>query len=604
MSTLAFSLDPVLSQQLATLNATQLAWLSGYCWAQSQTLPITVGNEANAQAQPTTASTQPITILSASQTGNARRVAEALLQQLLTLGLNAQLSDVADYKHKHLSQETTLLLVTSTQGEGEPPEEAIPLHAFLFGKKAPNLSQLHYAVLALGDRSYPDFCQAGKDFDQQLAQLGATRLSPRRDCDLDHETEAAEWRTHISQILTERAAVNTTAQSTDSIPQTDVIQGQATSTYTKETPYGANLSIRQKITASHAAKDIQHLEIDLGDSGLTYLPGDALGVWPTNDAALVDAILTAARIQGDQLVTLAEGQTLPIRTLLSHHVEVTQSTPQFIKGYAALGPVPSLLALAEDPKQLSEFSRNTSILSVLHAHPLPEGHLDAQALHGLLRPLTPRLYSIASSQAEVDNEVHLTVAVPRYEQEGGTFTGTASGFLGQRLQEDESVRVFIEPNRHFRLPNNPDTDIIMIGAGTGIAPYRAFMQQRENDEATGKNWLIFGNQRFIDDFLYQTEWQQWHKQGLLHQVSLAWSRQDPQQKVYVQDRLRQSADQLWQWLQNGAHVYVCGDANHMARDVEATLLHIIAEKGQLDAEAAKEYLNELRVQSRYQRDVY
>ncbi|XDZ50040.1 assimilatory sulfite reductase (NADPH) flavoprotein subunit [Neisseriaceae bacterium CLB008] len=595
MSALAFPLDPALAQQLTALNATQLAWLSGYCWAQSQTDPLNL--EALLTPTATEVAARQITILSASQTGNARRVAEALLLRLDGLGLKVRLSGVADYKSKQLSQEDIVLLVTSTQGEGEPPEEAIPLYQYLFGKKAPDLSALSYAVLSLGDSSYPDFCQAGKDFDEQLTRLGATRLSPRQDCDLDHEADADAWCAQISQTLAALAPTQTAAA-------TVATATAPASAYTKAQPYHATLSLRQKITASGAAKDIQHVVIDLGDSGIHYQPGDALGVWPSNEPALVDAILAATGFNGDDLVTLTDGQQQPLRAVLLHHAELTQNTPQFVKGYAQLGQIEPLLAFIDDAKALNDYIASTPIVAILRRHPLSPSVLDAQTFYSLLRPLTPRLYSIASAQAEVDNEVHLTVALTHFEHEGESFNGTASGFLGARLQEDESVQVYIEPNPHFRLPHDPATDIIMIGAGTGVAPYRAFMQQREYEAASGKNWLVFGNQRFIDDFLYQTEWQQWHKQGLLHQVSLAWSRQNPQQKTYVQDRLRQEAVQLWQWLQNGAHLYVCGDANRMARDVEATLLELIAAQGQLDADDARDYLNDLREQGRYQRDVY
>ena len=601
MSEYALPLNLDLAQQLTTLSPTQLAWLSGYCWAQSQGQSIDAGMLPAATTTITATPARKITILSASQTGNARRVAETLLLQIEGLGLNAHLNSVADYKSKQLSQEDILILVTSTQGEGEPPEEAIVLHKFLFGKKAPDLSQLSYAVLALGDSSYPDFCQAGKEFDTQLAKLGAQRLIERQDCDLDYQANADAWCDDISQALVK---LNASGVDAASVTTASTVSASLSSTYSKTQPYHASLSVRQKITASGANKDIKHIEIDLSDSGIQYQPGDALGVWPTNEPALVEAILAATRLSGDEIITLADGQNLPLRTSLLEHDELTQNTPQFIKGYAELGQIEPLLTLAADAQALSAYLTSTPILSVLRTYPLPPQMLDAQGLHALLRPLTPRLYSIASAQAEVDNEVHLTVALERFEHEGECFTGAASGYLGQYLQEDEAVKVFIEPNPHFRLPSNHNTDIIMIGAGTGIAPYRAFMQQREHDEATGKNWLVFGNQRFIDDFLYQAEWQQWHKQGLLNQTSLAWSRQNSGQKVYVQDRLLQAASQLWQWLQNGAHVYVCGDGTRMARDVEAALLQIIAEQGQLDTESADDYLNDLRENGRYQRDVY
>ncbi|PCR07382.1 sulfite reductase subunit alpha [Klebsiella pneumoniae] len=372
-----------------------------------------------------------------------------------------------------------------------------------------------------------------------------------------------------------------------------------TSPYTKEAPLTATLSVNQKITGRNSEKDVRHIEIDLGDSGLRYQPGDALGVWYQNDPQLVKELVELLWLKGDEPVTV-EGKTLPLSEALQWHFELTVNTATIVENYATLTRSESLLPLVGDKAQLQQYAAATPIVDMVRFSP---AQLDAEALIGLLRPLTPRLYSIASSQAEVESEVHVTVGVVRYEIEGRARAGGASSFLADRVEEDGEVRVFIEHNDNFRLPANPETPVIMIGPGTGIAPFRAFMQQRAADGAQGKNWLFFGNPHFTEDFLYQVEWQSYVKEGLLTRIDLAWSR-DQQQKIYVQDKLREQGAELWRWINDGAHIYVCGDANRMAKDVENTLLEVIAEYGAMDAEAADEFLSELRVERRYQRDVY
>ena len=589
-------------QQLDQFSATQLAWLSGYCWARSQNgQAAAVGSavaSASAVAAAPAAVARKITVLSASQTGNARRVAEQLLVQLQEASLDAQLVAAGDYKAKNIASEDILLIVASTQGEGEPAEEAVSLHKFLHGKKAPQLAQLSYAVLALGDTSYPNYCQAGKDFDAVLEKLGATRLAERVDCDLDFQAASEAWRTQVAGVVQQLAAASA-APAAGAAPSasSSVVAEQH---YSKENPYSATLSVSQKITANDANKDVRHIEIDLADSGIHYAAGDALGVWFSNDEALVAEVLGLAGLSGDETVSLANGQSLSIKEALTFHDELTQNTPQFIKGYAELSQNAALLQLIQDTTALQAAVDCTPIAGILHDYPHA---ISAEQLHGLLRPLTPRMYSIASAQAEVETEVHLTVGRVAYEHHGQAYTGGASGFLSDRVEEGGEIKVFVEPNKNFRLPENGDTPIIMIGAGTGVAPFRAFIQQRDNNGDAGLNWLVFGNQKFTDDFLYQAEWLQYRKNGLLNKVSTAWSRQG-KEKVYVQHKLRENAADVWQWLQNGAHVYVCGDALRMAKDVEQALLDIIAAHGNMSLDDADEYLSELRENKRYQRDVY
>ena len=591
------NLLPLNPEQLARLQAattdftpTQLAWVSGYFWGV-----LNQHSGATAVAPAPAAEVPTITLISASQTGNARRVAEALRDDLLAAKLNVKLVNAGDYKFKQIAAEKLLVVVTSTQGEGEPPEEAVALHKFLFSKKAPKLDGTAFAVFGLGDTSYEFFCQSGKDFDSKLAELGAEHLLDRVDADVEYQAAAAEWRARVVEVLKARAPVAAPAQLAASGAVNDI----HTSPYTKEAPLTATLSVNQKITGRDSEKDVRHIEIDLGDSGLRYQPGDALGVWYQNDPQLVKELVELLWLKGDEPVTV-EGKTMPLAEALQWHFELTVNTAAIVENYATLTRSESLLPLVGDKAQLQQYAAATPIVDMVRFSP---AQLDAEALIGLLRPLTPRLYSIASSQAEVESEVHVTVGVVRYDIEGRARAGGASSFLADRVEEDGEVRVFIEHNDNFRLPANPETPVIMIGPGTGIAPFRAFMQQRAADGAPGKNWLFFGNPHFTEDFLYQVEWQSYVKEGLLTRIDLAWSR-DQQQKIYVQDKLREQGAELWRWINDGAHIYVCGDANRMAKDVEHTLLEVIAEYGAMDAEAADEFLSELRVERRYQRDVY
>ncbi|MEG1347384.1 MAG: NADPH-dependent assimilatory sulfite reductase flavoprotein subunit [Hafnia sp.] len=592
------SMLPLTPEQLAKLQSAigefspnQLAWLSGYFWGMVNQQP---GAVAIAPAPAVAAS---ITVISASQTGNARRVSEQLRDDLTAAGLSVTLVNAGDYKFKQIAQEKLLLVVASTQGEGEPPEEAVALHKYLFSKKAPQLTGTAFAVFGLGDTSYENFCQTGKDFDTRLGELGAERLLERADADVDFKAAAEAWRNQIVEVLKQRVPQATPAQAQASVAGS--VAQVLSSPYSKESPLTATLAVNQKITGRNSDKDVRHLEIDLGDSGLSYQPGDALGVWYHNDPDLVEEIIGLVWRTGDEKITL-NGQTLTLREALTDHLELTQNTTVIVEKYASLSRDERLIELLADKHQLQQYAQTTPLPDMIRQAP---ADLDAEQLVALLRPLTPRLYSIASAQEEVGNEVHITVGVVRYDVEGRARTGGASGYLADRLEEEGELRVFIERNDNFRLPANPQTPVIMIGPGTGIAPFRAFIQQRAAEGAEGLNWLFFGNPHFTEDFLYQVEWQRYVKEGVLSRIDLAWSR-DQNHKVYVQDKLREQGAEVWRWIEKGAHIYVCGDANRMAKDVEQALLELLAEHGGMDAEQADEFLSELRVERRYQRDVY
>lgn len=576
-----------LNQVLSTLNTQQLAWVSGYLYGLSQS-----GVQSVATSAAVAAPGDSLTILYGSQTGNAKGVASAIKAQAEARGLPVTLTSMADYKPKQLKKESHLLVVVSTYGEGEPPESAVDLFEQLKKGKIGKLEGLKFAVLGLGDSSYEFFCQTGKDFDDFLSKAGAERIHELASLDVDYQDAAKAWGEQaVNAIATTLSAGTATASVAGSVQQ-----AVGHSQYHKENPFPAKLSVNQKITGRDSTKDIRHIEINLEESGISYQPGDALGIWFDNDADLVGEVLALTGLTGDEATPQG-----PLRAALTRHFELTRLHGGFITGLADISGNAALKDLAGDKAQVNALVASAQVVDVLKRFP---SSLSADQLVSLLRPLTPRLYSIASAQSEVEEEVHLTVGVVRYPQEDGTVrSGGASSYLADRLAEDAEVRVFVEHNDNFRLPANPDTPVIMVGPGTGIAPFRAFMQEREALGASGKNWLIFGNPHFTQDFLYQVEWQRYVKSGLLSKISLAFSR-DQANKIYVQDRLREAGQELYQWLEAGAHFYVCGDANHMAKDVQEALLEVIAEHGHKSREEAEEYLSELRRAKRYQRDVY
>ncbi|WP_246806598.1 assimilatory sulfite reductase (NADPH) flavoprotein subunit [Neopusillimonas maritima] len=605
------------------LDPNALTWLSGYFAGIAQERDrqghagtgVTAPSIAPAPAQPEPQTSLSVTVLYGSQTGNAQRQAEQLAADLQTAGLAVNLVRADQYNVRDLKNERLLYVVISTQGDGDPPDDSMGFVEFLSGRRAPKLPELQYAVLGLGDSSYPEFCGIAKTLDARFAELGAQRLQAVGTADLDIETVSDPWRESAVTHAREQAG-------SDLAPNGDMLNGRAsggsgtgatvtplhpvprTAAYSRNHPFQAELLLNQPIVGRGSVKDIRHIELSLEGSGLHYEPGDALGIWPKQDPALVQAVLRASGLNGEESVTLGD-DTRSVYDWLRQHRELTVLTRPFLEAHASKqqntseGLGLSALLASENSANLRAWLTSNQLLDVLQQFP---AQWTAQDFILALRPLTPRLYSIASAQSVVDEEVHLTVANVAYDTNGEPRWGVTTRFLSQ-IEEGESVPLFIEKNERFRLPADSQRDIIMIGPGTGVAPFRAFVQARTEAGATGRNWLFFGNPHFQTDFLYQTEWQQAVAKGELHRLDLAFSR-DQAQRIYVQDRLREHAADVYDWIENGAHVYVCGDATRMAKDVHQTLLEIAREQGGRTQEQASEWLNNLAAQGRYARDVY
>ena len=582
---------------VASLDAEQAPWLLGYLAGVAQ-------GETEAAPPPAKVNGAHLTVLFASQTGNAAKVAKQLVAALASAGVQPVVMNAADFPPAKLGNESHLVLITSTQGEGDPPDAAVELRRFLFGKRAPRLEGLRFAVLSLGDYSYANFCKAGADFDQRLQELGAQRVLDRVDCDLDFQSTAEAWQAQVVEAFKHLAHRNG-AQSALTLA-TAPIAGVATNEVAqdKDRPFSATVLERIDLNGRGSAKKTVHIEVSLTGSGMTYQPGDSLGVLPRNAPAYVRDILEATHLAADASVSV-DGQQRQLIAALTETFEITTITRPFVKAYVAETKHAELGALLEKGQEegFRKYTNGREIIDVLQA--FPPGELSAQGFVGMLRRLQPRLYSIASSLLAHEEEVHLLVGLTRYESHGRTREGVCSSYLCERLGEDEPLRVYLSANPNFKLPENQDARIIMIGPGTGLAPFRAFIEEREALGCRGRNWLFFGDQHFATDFLYQLEWQRWHKSGVLSRLDLAFSR-DQAQKVYVQHRMLENARELWSWLQDGAYFYVCGDARHMAKDVHQTLIDIAQQQGGLSPEAAAEYVNVtlMRTEKRYLRDVY
>lgn len=583
------------------MDSAGLWWLSGYTagLARAQGGAVVA---AHAAAEPAAehAERSRLTLVYGSQTGNAKRIAEALAAKFEADGLPVRLLRADAYPTRELKDERFLAIVISTQGDGDPPDDARALVEFIEGKRAPQLPQLRFAVLGLGDSSYPQFCVIGQRLDARLEALGAQRWVARADADLDIDTIAAPWST---QVLAEaKDALKPRPQLASVTPLRPHIAAPVA--WTRERPFAAELLANLPITGRGSDRDVRHLEVSLEGSGLDYEPGDALGVWVENPPALVQAIADALDLDADAPVALG-GDTLPLREWLGRKREITRLSRPFIATHAAHAGSEALnRLLAPDQREgLTALMAQSQIVDLLLEHP---GAWTAEALIEALRPLQPRLYSIASSRKAVGDEAHLTVAHVEYlhkSRHGDALRwGAASHHLASR-EEGASLPVYIERNERFRLPADASRDVIMIGPGTGVAPFRGFVQERSVVGASGRNWLLFGNPHARSDFLYQIEWQDALKRGELHRLDLAFSR-DQAHKVYVQHKLREHGRTLFDWLESGAHLYVCGDATRMAKDVHAALLDAIATHGGKSAEDANDYLNTLQSQGRYSRDVY
>lgn len=587
----------LLNQLLPTLTEQQKIWLTGYLSAQA----TLAGSEAVAPAPSAAASVQPVskdvTVLYGSQTGNSEGLAKKTAQHLEEKGFQVTLSSMSDFKPNNLKKINNLLVIVSTHGEGDPPDNALSFHEYVHGRRAPKLDHLSFSVLSLGDSSYEFFCQTGKEFDERFEELGGTRLFDRVDCDLDYDEPFSEWLQGVASSLSEGEAV--------SLPQESAgANNQAVSEYSRTNPFYAEVLENINLNGRGSNKETRHLELSLEGSGLVYEPGDSLGIYPTNDPALVDELIQTCGWNAEEAVTVHKnGDTLPLKEALTSHFEITVLTKPLLQKIAALTNSESLHALLEEgnEEKLKEYIAGRDLVDAARDFGPFEG--TAAEFTSILRKIPARLYSIASSLKANDEEVHLTIGAVRYDAHGRERQGVCSILCAERLQPGDTLPVYIQHNQNFKLPQDPDAPIIMVGPGTGIAPFRSFMQEREEMGANGKSWLFFGDQHFVTDFLYQTEWQKWLKDDVLTKMDVAFSR-DTEEKVYVQHQMKKQSKELFEWLEQGAYVYICGDEKHMAHDVHNTLLSIIQEEGAMSKEKAESYLANLQQQKRYQRDVY
>jgi sulfite reductase (NADPH) flavoprotein alpha-component len=585
---------------IAKLDTNQRFWLSGYLAGIS----LAAGVEA---PQPAAGAARLVTVLYGSQTGNAEGLARRLAEALQRRGIPCALLDMMDCRKAELLAARTLLVVVSTQGEGDPPDRALALWELLNSRKAPQLTGLRYSVLALGDSSYQNFCETGRQFDARLEALGATRMHPRVDCDVDFDTPAGQWMQAVIEKLAAAAAVEagpSAAVGDTSVrvcASVDLRSAPASNAYTRKNPFHAEVLANQRLTARGSTKDVRHIELSLEGSSIHYEPGDALGVVPRNDAGDVDLLLSALKFDPEAPVELDSG-TVSLRDALLERYDIGPLNRPFVERYARAVESEALAALLqpENESALEAYLGGRDVLDLVRDH--PPRSMDANAFAHLLRPLSQRLYSIASSLRATPDEVHLTVSLVDYVAHGRRRRGVVSGMLAQLVSEGATVPVYLHRNPGFRLPG-PDIPVVMVGPGTGVAPFRAFIAERAQLGASGRNWLFFGDRSFETDFLYQQEWLDLRKQGVLTRIDVAFSR-DQTDKVYVQHRMRERGAELWAWLQQGAHFYVCGDAKRMAGDVHAALLDIVREHGGCSEEQAIEYVSQMQRERRYQRDVY
>lgn len=596
----------------APFTLEQRAWLNGYLAAYysireyagarlaGDAHPALVAL-ANRDAAPAPAAVAKFTLSIAfgSQTGTSEALAKKVRKKLEAGPFTVKLRDLATYSAEDLAAEACLLIITSTYGEGEPPDNAKAFHALLHSDAAPRLENLSFSVLALGDTNYEHFCKTGKDFDARLEALGARRIQDRLDCDVDYDAPFATWLGGVEKALAKFTGGDAPAPA----PVVEIAPLESEPKFSKSNPYPSRVVGNTMLNGATSSKDTRHIALSLGDSGLTYEPGDALGVMPVNCPAYVDSLLTALNADGEESVPAPGGGELSLRRALGFAYEVRRLTPAFLAAYAELARIDELTDLLKPDRKphLDVWMSQREILDVLVMFP---GVIKRPAeFIGTLKKLQPRLYSIASSQRMHPNEVHLTVSVVKYKALQRERKGVCSTFLAERCGEEVSPRIFVHHNPKFRLPGDLSTPVIMIGPGSGIAPFRGFLEERRATGATGPNWLFFGDQHEHCDFLYGDDLKQWHADGFLTRLDTAFSR-DQAEKVYVQNRMTEKARDLYEWLEGGAHLYVCGDASRMAKDVDKALVEVVAEAGRKPPEAAAEYVQALRAAGRYQRDVY
>jgi len=565
----------------APFSIEQRAWLNGYLaglYSSSQATQVQA-------EEPKTA----VSILWGSQTGNCEALAKKASKVLSSKGFAPTVHDLGTYQTELLAKEKLVLIITSTYGEGEPPDNAAAFCNWLMSDAPPSLQELSYSVLALGDSNYPDFCQCGIEIDERMKALGAKPIVGRVDCDVDFDEEFESW---LRAVQTAAGDVSEQAES-QSLDESEA--SEVVAQYGKKNPFPARLLRNVNLNLKGSAKETRHLEFSLEGSGLSYEPGDALAVVPRVDPGYVTDLLSSAGFSGSEPVG-----SKSLVSALQEDYDCVSLSLKVLKGYAALSGKVELEELAADRSRFKDYAWGRQIIDLLLEHPYD--FASVEQFLGLLGKLSPRLYSISSSERAHEQEVHATVAVVRYESHGRERKGICSSFLAE-CELETPVHVFFHPSKTFKLPENPDTPVIMIGPGTGIAPFRAFLEEREAIGATGKNWLFFGDQHESCDFLYREELKGFEQRGILSRLNTAFSR-DQKEKIYVQDRILQEGESVFAWLEAGACIYVCGDASRMAKDVDAAIRTLVAQCGDMSEAEADAYVDGLKKNRRYLRDVY
>jgi len=567
----------LLNRVVGTANPIQRAWLAGFLAG--------LDAQAGALARPEPAAppraAEPITIVYASESGNSERLAADMAKLARKRGLKPTVVDMADLDLADLAKSRRLVVIAATWGEGEPPGRAAASYAALIGDDAPRLDGVEFAVLALGDTAYVEFCAIGKAIDARLEALGGKRVADRADLDLDFAAPAARW---IDGALTALVPADAAASSGGQVIAVDF--GAAAEPNLG--PFEAEVTAHIDLNSSRSDKETIHLELAFDGKAPAYNPGDSLDLYPHNDPAYVDELLKAAGLGADAA----------LREELIKERDVTTLSLKTVETYAASTGHQYVKALVETG-EARDWIAGRQLIDLIAHFPIA---ITAEQLRALTRPLAPRAYSIASSRREVGDEAHLLVSAVRYASHGRDREGVASGYVAERLKKGARVRVKLRPNKHFALPA-ADRDIIMVGPGTGIAPFRAFVQERRAAAATGKSWLFFGDRNYTHDFLYQLEWQDALKDGALTRMDVAFSRDTPE-KVYVQNRIWERRRDLVEWLDKGAYLYVCGDAKQMAKDVRSTLVRAYADVKGIAPELAEKAVVELERGKRYLQDVY
>ncbi|MBC2920390.1 assimilatory sulfite reductase (NADPH) flavoprotein subunit [Staphylococcus saprophyticus] len=592
-----------LNQIFQTLTAEQQIWLTGYLTAQQgavaqtteapqQVAEYVLNNESESQ----TNNDRHITVVYGSETGNAQSLAEIFADRLVEHNYTVKLTAMDEIKQKEFKKVEDLFVITATHGEGDPPDNALTFHEFIHSRKAPKLENVRFSVLALGDESYEYFCQTGKDFDAKLLELGAERLTDRQDCDLDFDDLAEKWMNKNIEILNQSTGQGSTVASTETV------QSAKEKRYSKSNPYQAEVLENINLNGRGSNKEVRHVELLLDNYGESFEPGDCVVVLPQNEPEIVTLLIETLGWDKDIEIPINDdGDTLPLEKALTEHFEITKLTKPLLQKAAELFGNTELLSQIDNAEWIQQYVDGRDVIDLLIEFPTSE--LKPETFYKLLRKLPAREYSIASSYEATPDEVHITVGAVRYEAHERTRKGVCSVQLAERIQPGDTLPIYLKKNPNFKFPFDEETPVIMIGPGTGVAPFRSYMQEREELGLSGNTWLFFGEQYFTTDFLYQTEWQAWLKDETLAKLDLAFSR-DTEEKIYVQHRIAQQSELFYQWLQDGAAIYVCGDEKHMAKDVHDTIRSVIEQEGDMSEADAEAYLTQMKQEKRYQRDVY